>query len=334
MKKKLDGLKDLLNQPKKIVITCHTKPDGDAIGSSLAMWHLTKNMGHDSTVIVPSLYPKYLHYLPGDEHVLEYNIQNKKTETLLNEAEIIICLDFNQLKRTDKMLNALESSKAEFLLVDHHLEPDDFAKYVYSDTSASSTCEMVHKLIEMMDWQDHRDKNISDCLFLGLVSDTGRFKFASDAETFRTAAELIENGADYLKTNEQIFDSFSESRLRFFGHMFLNRLTILKEYNTAYIYMSKEDIKEYNIKGGDTEGLVNYPLSIAGIKMAVLFKEEDDIIKMSFRSKGDFSVNEVARTHFHGGGHRNAAGGKSDDSLDDTIKKFLSILPNYKNQIN
>ena len=334
MKKHLDGLRDLLEKPKKIVITCHTKPDGDAIGSSLAVWHLMKNMGHDAQVIVPSLYPAYLHYLPGDEKVHIYNKQNAKVQTFIEEAELIFSLDYNQLRRTDKMLESLEASKADFVLIDHHLEPDEFAKYMYSKPASSSTCEMVYDFIEMLELGSYINKEISDCLYLGLVSDTGRFKFSTSEKTFRTAANLIDQGADYIKANNQIFDSFSENRLRFFGHIFLNRLTVLKDYKSAYIYITKEDIKDYDIKGGDTEGLVNYPLSIADIDVAVLFKEEEDMVKMSLRSKGDFSVNDMARSHFNGGGHKNAAGGRSDVPLEETIQKFLSILPDYKEKLN
>ena len=328
-------LQSFLETPKNIVIIGHRNPDGDAMGATLGLFHYLKKKGHIPTVVVPNEYPKFLHWLPGSENTYRFDWQNSQSQRAINVSDIIFLLDFNALHRVGHdMQNTLESYQKDFVLIDHHQQPDEFS-YMYSDTEMCSTCQMVYHFIEKMGDIDLLDSDIATCLYTGIMTDTGSFRFRSTTSlTHRVIADLIDNGAENDRIHSNVYDSSSYGRLQLLGQA-LSNLKVLSAYKTAYITLSDQEKVANNFTKGDTEGIVNYALSIDGIVMAAIFIEdkEQEIIKISFRSKGTFSVNQFARDNFSGGGHDNAAGGKSDLSMDETIKKFKSLLPNNKAQL-
>tara|TARA_R110000772_G_scaffold119471_1_gene225435 strand:+ start:756 stop:1772 length:1017 start_codon:yes stop_codon:yes gene_type:complete len=322
----------LLDGRKNIVIVGHKNPDGDAVGSCLGLYFFLKELGHNPSVIVPNDFPDFLKWLPGAETISIYEKNIDHSRALISEADLIFTLDFNSLGRIGNMQEPLENSSAKFVMIDHHQQPDDYAVATYSDTSMSSTCEMVYVFMESLQGLHLLDSKIASNLYTGIMTDTGSFRFPStSASTHRRIAKLIEAGADNSKIHQNIYDTNSPDRMKLLG-VALNNLVILHEYNTAYISLTQKDLDDNNFRKGDTEGFVNYALSIKGIVFAVIFIEnkQENIVKMSLRSKGDFSVNDVARTHYNGGGHINAAGGRSSHSLNKTISEFISILPVYK----
>lgn len=329
-------IKELLSSPKKIVIVPHRNPDGDAMGSSLAMYNYLENLGHQTTVVAPNDYPDFLKWLPKSKEVLKFDMQNRQSKKAIEESSIIFLLDFNALHRVGSdMENTLKEYKGTYIMIDHHQQPDDIATYLFSDTSICSTCQMVYHFLEKLDAVSEINKEIATSLYTGIMTDTGSFRFASTTSvTHRIIADLIEKGAKNDKIHNNVYDANSFSRLQLLGKSLTN-MVVIKELKTAYITLSQAELDEYNYKKGDTEGVVNYALSVDGVIFAVIFIEDTDqsIIKISLRSKGKFSVNKFARNHFNGGGHDNAAGGKSTISLDDTISKFLDILPEYKSEL-
>lgn len=321
-----------LSQARNIVIVPHKGPDGDAIGSSLGLMHFLKNKGHDVDVIAPNEYPRFLKWLPGNDQVMIYEKDKTRADELINDADIVFALDFNHLNRSGDMQEVLTASQAVFIMIDHHREPSDFANYTYSDAEMSSTCEMVYHFIDKLRAVEKITPEIATCLYSGIMTDTGSFRFsATSAETHRVIAQLIDKGAVNHQIHNNIFDTFNENRLQLLGTA-LQNLRVLPEYKTAYITLSQEELDKHNFQKGDTEGFVNYGLAIEDVIFALIFIEnkQEGIIKISFRSKGDFNVNEFARAHFEGGGHNNAAGGKSELSMEDTVNKLNSILPDYK----
>ncbi|MDH5476367.1 MAG: bifunctional oligoribonuclease/PAP phosphatase NrnA [Cyclobacteriaceae bacterium] len=330
--KKLEGLKTVLTTPKKIVITTHSRPDADALGSSLGLMLFLKKLHHQVDVITPTGYPDFLKWMKGEDQVMVYtNGNEEKAVQRVNEADLIFCLDFSALSRIDKLGDVVGEAKGDKVLIDHHLEPEDFAKYALHSIKAASTAELIYQFICEIGGCDLVDVDIAECLYAGINTDTGSFRHSNVTKTvFDVSAALVEKGADTSKVAKLIYDTNSENRLRLLGYALSENLIVLSEYNTAYFALSEKILKKFNAQMGDTEGLVNYALSIKGIKLAALFKESDDGIKMSFRSVNSFSVNELARTHFNGGGHKNAAGGKSEMSLEDTVHKFENLLKKYK----
>jgi phosphoesterase RecJ-like protein len=325
-------VKKLLNGRKNIVIVGHKNPDGDAVGSCLGLYFFLKELGHNATVLVPNDFPDFLKWLPGSETITIYEKSIDHSLKLISEADLIFTLDFNSLSRIGDMQGPLENSIAKFIMIDHHQQPDDYAVANYSETSMSSTSEMVYVFIESLQGLHLLDSKIATNLYAGIMTDTGSFRFPSTSpSTHRRIAHLIEAGADNAIIHQNIYDTSSPDRMKLLG-VALKNLVILSEYNTAYISLTQQDLDDNNFRKGDTEGFVNYALSIKGIVFAVIFIEnkQENIVKMSLRSKGDFSVNDVARTHYHGGGHINAAGGRSSHSLNKTISEFISILPAYK----
>ena len=334
--KEILEVKELLSSPKKIIITAHKNPDGDAIGSSLALYHYLIKNGHQVQVIMPNDYPDFLKWVPGNETVLKYESDQEVCDQHIRDADIIFTLDYNHLSRTGNMETILSAVDPIFIMIDHHQQPDSYPKYIYSDVTMCSTCQMIFHFIEYLGDLDQIDKDIASCIYLGIMTDTGSFRFRSTSSiTHNVIAQLIEKGADNATIHEQVYDTNSLSRLQLKG-LALSNLRVIDEYNTAYITISQSELDKHNFKKGDTEGFVNIGLSIEGIKFAVIFIEnkQEAIIKISLRSKGEFSVNDFARNHFEGGGHINAAGGKSNLSLQDTVDKFISILPSYKNALN
>jgi len=331
----IEGIKDLLKSTKKIVIVPHKNPDGDAIGSTLALDHYLKQLGHDSVVIAPNDYPEFLKWMPNEKSILKYEMDRDICDSKIKVADIIFTLDFNALNRIGDMENAVRVAKALKIMIDHHQQPDDYATYTYSDVTMSSTCEMVFNFIDMLGDSGKITPEIATCLYTGIMTDTGSFRFSSTtSKTHKIIGELIEKGANNTEIHNSIFDSNSYNRLQLLGCA-LSNLKVIPEYRTAYITLSQSELNTFDYKKGDTEGFVNYGLSLNGIILAVIFieSEKDQIIKMSLRSKGDFSVNQVAREHFSGGGHTNAAGGKSDENLEDAVEKFISILPQYQKDL-
>ncbi|WP_405291116.1 bifunctional oligoribonuclease/PAP phosphatase NrnA [Algibacter sp. Ld11] len=335
-KEDITNIKQLLSSPKKIVIVPHKNPDGDAIGSTLALYHYLLKGNHKATVIVPNDYPTFLKWIPGNESISVYDYQTKTCNNLIESADIIFTLDFNAFHRTGNMEMPLSESKALKVMIDHHQAPDNYATYMYSDVNMSSTCEMVYNFIDMLGDENLIDADIATCIYVGIMTDTGSFRFRSTTnKTHQIIAKLIEKGADNTAIHNNIYDTNSFERLQLLGCA-LSNLKIVPESRTAYITLSQEELNRFNYKKGDTEGVVNYALSLDGVILAAIFIEDkqEGIIKISLRSKGSFSVNEMSRAHFHGGGHTNAAGGKSDLSLAETIEKFTSILPSYNDALN
>lgn len=334
-KREISEIKDLLKSPKKIVIVPHKNPDGDAMGSSLGLYHYLKLYNHNATVIAPNDYPEFLKWLPRDETVLKYDSDKAKADKLILSADIIFTLDFNALNRTGDMEDVLTNAEAIKVLIDHHQQPDDYAKYIYSDVSMCSTSQMIYHFIEMLGDIKVMNANIGTCLYTGIMTDTGSFRFRSTTSTtHRVIANLIDNGADNAQIHNNVYDTNSYNKLQLLGCA-LGNLKLIADSNTAYITLSQRELNSFDYKKGDTEGVVNYALSLNGVKFAVIFIENqsEGIIKISLRSKGDFDVNTLAREHFNGGGHINAAGGRSELSLKKTVEKFISILPAYKNDL-
>ncbi|WP_299123881.1 bifunctional oligoribonuclease/PAP phosphatase NrnA [uncultured Winogradskyella sp.] len=333
----ISEIKTLLSSPKNIVIVPHKNPDGDAMGSTLGLYHYLKTYNHNAVVIAPNDYPEFLKWLPGDDMVVKFENQQEESKTLIENAEIIFTLDFNALHRAgDGLAKLIEGSTAMKIMIDHHQQPDDYAKYIYTDISMSSTCEMVYNFIEMLNDTDKIEATIATCLYVGIMTDTGSFRFpATTSKTHQVIGSLIDKGADNSEIHNKIFDTNSYSRLQLLGRAMQN-LKVIPELRTAFISLSQDELDEFNFKKGDTEGFVNYALSLKDIIFAAIFIEsqKDQIIKISLRSKGDFSVNEFSRAHFNGGGHTNAAGGRSEEDMQTTIDKFISILPTYKQDLS
>ncbi|MAB48275.1 MAG: DHH family phosphoesterase [Flavobacteriaceae bacterium] len=336
IKTQISELKTLLSTPQDIVIVPHKNPDGDAIGSTLGLYHYLKAYNHQVTVIAPNDYPDFLKWLPGNDSVLIFESYQDQSEALINKAQLIFTLDFNALHRAGDMETPLEQSSATKIMIDHHQQPDDYAKFTYSDVSMSSTCEMVYNFIEMLGDLDKIDSAIATCLYTGIMTDTGSFRFPSTtSRTHQVVGDLMKRGAKNSDIHNNIYDTNSYSRLQLLGRA-LQNLKVIPELRTAYITLSQAELDEFKFKKGDTEGFVNYGLSLKDIIFAAIFIEnhQEDIVKISLRSKGTFSVNEFSRAHFSGGGHTNAAGGRSEDSLEATVEKFISILPQYKNELS
>jgi bifunctional oligoribonuclease and PAP phosphatase NrnA len=329
-------IKNLVEQSRKIVVTTHFNPDGDAIGSALALAGLLRKAGREACVMVPNDYPAFLKWIPGTEHVLIYRGNEARGNELLQQAELIFCLDFSALNRIDILEEPVRHAAAKKILIDHHLEPilADF-DYYFSEIQVSSTSELVYRFIEACGWTDLVDKDIASALFVGIMTDTGSYSFACNyPETFEVTATLLRAGINAEHIHRLVYDTYSENRLRLLGYCLSEKLAIWPELSTAYIALSQSELDRFKHQVGDTEGIVNYALSIENIKIAVFLTERQDRIRLSFRSKGDLSVNMIAREHFAGGGHKNAAGGDSFQSLPDTIDKLKLVLVQYKNIID
>lgn len=324
-----------ITTPKNIVITCHQKPDGDAMGSTLGLYHFLIQFGHNVTVISPTNWADFLNWMPGVDKVLDYEAGKHRAQAVLDKADIIFCLDFNVLYRTKHLEQPIIASKAIKVLIDHHQEPQESQfNFGISDTSKSSTCEMVYDFIMQSGHQDKINNDVATCLYTGVMTDTGSFRFPSTkASVHRMVAHFKDLGLEHNSIHNNIYDNFLENRLRFTGHALLNRLEVLYEYNTALMYITKQDLLKFHIKTGDSEGLVSYLLTIQGIKLGAICIDRDEERKWSFRSKGNFDVNTFARKHFEGGGHFNAAGGRSSDSLEQTLKKFKEVITEYEDDL-
>lgn len=332
----LASFKKELSSPKKIFITTHVKPDADALGSSLGLANYLIKKGHKVTVVTPSDYPSFLNWMEGNDTVLDFSIaeDHELAKKALRESDMVFCLDFSGLGRVNELGEMIRKSNAYIVNIDHHQDPEDFADFRYWSTQAAATCELVYELIVELGDKDLIDKPIAECLYAGIMTDTGGFRHPNTTKNVHlVVAELIEMGANASQIANWIYDSNSVNRLKFIGFAISRRLIIREDLHTAYFAISKKDLKKYQSRTGDTEGLVNYALSLDGIKLAALFSEREDGIKISFRSSPEVAVNKFAASFFNGGGHKNAAGGKSEASLKDTLERFETLVEEHQGEL-
>ena len=330
------SIKQILSKPKKIVIITHRNPDGDAYGSSLALYLYLLKFDHLVSVVSPNDCPNFLKWLPKENEIIIFENDVKKGTKIIEEAEVIFTLDFNAFHRVgEKMQRVLEKVNPIFVMIDHHQQPDDFAKFTYVDPEICSTSQMIFQFLDKLDHLNFIDKDIATCMYTGILTDTGSFRFpATTSETHRIVAQLLDKGANNSEIYNQIHDVNTFNRMQLLGKA-LQNLKIIDEYHTAYITLSQSELNKFKFQKGDTEGFVNYALSLKNVIFAAIFIEDrkQGIIKISFRSVGNFSVNDFSRNYFNGGGHINAAGGRSEESLKNTVARFLDILPSFKNEL-
>jgi phosphoesterase RecJ-like protein len=333
--KVLNEIFPLLSEPKKIAITFHQKPDADAMGSGLGLYNFLIQFGHTVSVVSPTNWPAFLNWMPGAKEVLDFELQKDEAVSVLEKAEWLFCLDFNVLSRTKNMEPVIESLKCTKILIDHHQQPQtEFFDYGRSDVNKSSTAEMIFDFIMESGHEEKINSEVAECLYAGVMTDTGSFRFNSaSSDVHKMVAKLKERGLNHSQVHENLFDNFLESRYRFFGNTLLNRMELFYEYNTALIAIPQKDLIRFNVKTGDTEGLVNFPLSIKGIRLAAIIIDRGDERKSSFRSKGGFDVNTFARKYFNGGGHFNAAGGKNKEPLEEVVAKFKQAIKENQEQL-
>lgn len=330
--KRMIGLKEvkaLLEHPKNIVITSHRNPDGDALGSSQALSYLLRKKGHQAVVIYPSEFPAVFSFLPEINFAIIWDEDPDACSLKFKQADIIFCLDYNSLERVDKMGIEIHDANAKIIMIDHHIDPEPFSDYELLDEKASSTSELIYDFIVKLEYEKIMDEVFATALYAGIITDTGSFKFSTSAKLFRTVAALKELGVDDKALQDRIYNSLGEKYIRLLGHCLHNRMEILHDLQAGIIVLNKNDYKVYDIQRGDTEGIVNYLLMMKQVKIAAFITQQPNIVKISLRSKGDISVQELARDHFNGGGHKNASGGYMHSSLSSVIKKFKEVLPNY-----
>ena len=325
----------VIQSPKRIVLVCHVNPDGDAIGSVLAMSEFLSGFGHQVNMVVANDFPGFLHWMPGSEAILVFEQQPEACKKAIAEAECIMMLDFNSLSRSGILHNEIGKTRCPKVLVDHHRDPDETQFYcMYSSTCVSSTSEIVTEII-LHYGKQYLTETISTNLMVGIMTDTGSFAHSIyHPRTFELTSILVEKSMPYGYIHEQVYDTMSENRLRLLGFSINNRMEVLDAYSTAIIALNKSDLESFNYQVGDTEGVVNFPLQMDKIKMSVLVTERQDQIRLSFRSKGDFSVHELANKYFKGGGHTNAAGGTLTCSFDEAVALLKSVLPEYQERLN
>jgi phosphoesterase RecJ-like protein len=327
--------KKLSEKSGKIVIVTHFNPDGDAIGSALGLCRILSRAGHSCSVFVPNDFPDFLKWLPGAADIITLTGQETKAAKIIESSTILFFVDFNDIRRMKEIREPVSRSSAYRVLIDHHPDPVVTADCMISDTSVSSTAELVYRFIMENGLKEHMDKDIAVCLFAGIMTDTGCFSYnSSSPETYKIVAELLQYNIDKDRIYYRIYDNFSSDRLRLLGYCLNERMEYFPEYRTALIWLDRNDQEKYNFRIGDSEEFVNYPLSIKGVRFSAFFIEKADHVKVSFRSKGHFPVNTFSADHFNGGGHRNASGGESYESLEAVLEKFRGLLPEYREQLN
>ena len=323
-------LREWISRPRDIVILSHRNPDGDAMGSSLALQSYFAGRGHSARVCLPSEYPANFEWMPGAADILIYDVEPENCVNALEKADLVICCDFNSLDRIDKMGEVLSKREGvATFLIDHHIDPEPFADEVYSNPSASSTCEMVVEFLDMLGIDKRIERNVAEACYTGILTDTGRFRYAISSRLFEIAARLIASGVRDTMITDHIFNSNTEKQLRLLGYSLYERMEVLEDYNTAIISLSRNDYKRFAISRGDTEGIVNYMLSMPGIRLAAFITEQPTITKYSLRSKGDISVQAMAQQYFNGGGHKNASGGAVKLPLKKAVDNFKKVLPQF-----
>ena len=334
-KSSLNAVGELLAQPKKIALLAHKNPDGDTVGAVMAMYHYLEPKGHKVSAIVPNEYPTFYSWMPGIEKMLIFDKNAKEIKKILAEADLIICLDFNATHRVGNMGKLVAEAKAVKVIIDHHPQPSDEFDYYFSETETSSTGELVYEFIAGLNDTRSITKDIAVCLYTCIMTDTGSFSFSCNKKrTYEITGELIARGVQPDLIHKLVYDTFTENRLRLLGYALSERLLVWESLHTAVISLNRDDLDRFDYQVGDTEGLVNYPLSMEKINLSVLITEKDNALRLSFRSKGDFSVNLLARKHFDGGGHKNAAGGNSRLTMKETIKELKSVLERYKSELD
>jgi len=325
----------LKSSSKSIVLVPHMHPDGDAMGSVLGLWRVLQNYGLKVKVVSPTKYPEFYHWMDGHDQVTIYSHHPKQAARIIEESDLLICMDFNQLSRLGDMKPLVENYQGKKVLIDHHPNPGNFTDLVFSDVTCSSTAELIFSMLQSTDFNSFVDRNAATSFFTGIMTDTGSFDFnVSDPRTFEAVAELTRLGIDQLDIHSRVYDNYSVDRMKLMGFCISNRMTVYPQYHAAVMYITLEDQKAFNFKTGDNEGFVNMPLSIKGVVFSALFTEKDKYTKVSFRSKGEFAVNEVSEKYFNGGGHRNAAGGELYASLQETLALFEKLLPEFEEKIN
>jgi len=336
MLKKANILKELLLDPKEIVITTHRGPDGDAMGSSLALYNLLIAIGHNVNLITPNDYASFLHWMPGNNSVIEYDGNEEKADFITNKADIIFMLDFNSMSRLEKFTHTVNKSNAYKVLIDHHQNPDiNIADLIFSDPNCCSTAQMLYDIINSMGMSNKINQDIAECIYVGIMTDTGSFKYSSTTSTTHNIiADLIKKGARNTKIHDLIYDNYSADRMKLLGYCINDKLLLYPENNSAIISLTNEELNRFNFKKGDTEGIINYALAVKGVIFAVLIVQREGIVKLSLRSKGNFKVNLIANKFFNGGGHQNAAGGISNLGVEETIEKVKEIIEIYKEELN
>ena len=323
----MEEIKAVLDVANAIVITAHKSPDGDAIGSSLALYHYLKNQGKEVSIIVPDEFPTFLNWMGGSDEIILYDSNKQIADELVAKADVIFSLDYNNLSRISDLRTPVERSEAKKIVIDHHQEPQDFADHYFVDTDSCSTCQLVYEFIESLNGLHQLDKVSAACIYCGIMTDTGSFRYPSTtSKTHRIIAHLIDIGVENAQIHQAVYDSSSEERVRLLGYVLTEKMIVLKEFNAAYISLSMEELDRFSFQTGDTEGVVNYALSIKGIKFAALITEKKEMISLSFRSKDDVYVNTLAKKHFNGGGHVYAAGGTLYTSLDDAIGQVETVI--------
>lgn len=313
-----------------IIITTHHKPDADALGSSLGLFHALKAEEKNVQVITPTDFPRFLDWMPGREDLVNFEEETTKATEMVKSSDLIFCLDFNDLSRINELGDIVSSSEAQKIMIDHHQEPKDFADFRYHTIETSSTCELIYEWIQSTSLRAHLNSDIASCLYAGIMTDTGGFRHGNtSSKTFRIAANLMELGANNVEINQSILDQYSLRRFKLIGYSLYEKLKLIENNKVAILSLSADELKQFDVRTGDTEGLVNYGLSITGVELSVLIIDRSVRVKMSFRSKKDFPCNIFAKENFSGGGHYNASGGQSELSLDETIHKFEKVISNY-----
>jgi bifunctional oligoribonuclease and PAP phosphatase NrnA len=330
----MDDIQQLINTSQSIVITTHKSPDGDAIGSSLALYHFLKKKKKEVVVIVPDVFPIFLNWMDGTDSIVYYDTQTELAESYISQSDLIFSLDYNSLNRIGALGDIIGQSNAKKIVIDHHQDPQEFADHYFVDVECCSTAQLIYEFLEKLNELNQLDKTIGECIYCGIMTDTGSFRYPSTtSKTHHIIAHLLDLGVDGSQIHQNVYDTYTEQRLKLIGYALTEKMKVFSTLNAAYISLSQEELKKYDFKKGDTEGLVNYPLSIDGIKMAILLTEKDDGVNFSFRSKGDFYVNKIANKHFNGGGHIYAAGGRMESTLDEAIKQVEFVLDLYKDEL-
>ena len=330
-----ERIKKLIDKSDNILIVSHENPDGDAIGSSIALARFLQLSGKEVVIWMPGRFPDYYKWMKGADEILYYNGNKSNMLEDLNKTDCLIAVDLSSLSRTGKMNEVLKSYNGSKVLFDHHIDPDkEYFDLVLSDVTVSSTSELIYHFISLIGMENYIDDVISEALYVGIMTDTGSFSFNCNSPvTYEIVAKLIHKGISPDRIHKLVYDNNSESRIRMLGYS-LQKMKYLPDYHTAYIALDREELRMLKSNPGDTEGIVNFALSIKGVVLAAFFSIREGEVKISFRSKGNFSVNDFAREHFNGGGHRNAAGGSYPDSVLKAVVHFESLLPLYKNELN
>lgn len=331
----IDAIGRLLAEPQTVLITTHQNPDADAMGSSLALAGYLRKKGHRVTVVTPTEYPQNLHWMAGNDSVIAFDEKQRvAVSQLVDEASAIFCLDFSAIDRIKELAPIVRQARAKKVLIDHHLEPESFADLALWSPEAAATAELIFQLITELGDQDLIDMPIAECIYAGLMTDTGSFRHSNTTgNVHRIAGTLIDIGIDVSTIHRRIFDNVSLDKFRLLGYVLNEKLKVLPEYRFAYITLTEDELKTYRSKTGDTEGMVNYALAVQGVVMAAILIDRGEEIRISFRSVGDFSVRDLASAHFNGGGHRNAAGGRSKLTLAETEQQVLAVLPQYQSKL-